>query len=132
MLFPAANHPALPIMTHHHSPPCQLARLLLASLLLAALPAAAKLTVMHGYADYTSALVWVMADAPGPIEITGVRIEAKSANSRWTRVPRRATSSSPADGTLPGKERCIASPAMATAARHALQHNPTGPNRGST
>ena len=29
----------------------------------------AKLVVMHGYADYTSALLWVQADAPGPIEI---------------------------------------------------------------
>jgi len=34
-------------------------------------PAAwAKLVVMHGYADVTSALVWVQADAPGPIRVT--------------------------------------------------------------
>ena len=45
-------------------------RILLAALCVAALPASAKLTVMHGYADYTSALLWVMADAPGPVEIT--------------------------------------------------------------
>ena len=31
---------------------------------------AAKLTLMHGYADYTSALVWIMTDAPGPVEVT--------------------------------------------------------------
>jgi len=43
---------------------------LLASLLIVALPAAAKLTVMHGYADYTSALLWVMADAAGPVTIS--------------------------------------------------------------
>jgi alkaline phosphatase D len=29
----------------------------------------AKLVVMHGYADYTSALLWVQAEAPGPIRI---------------------------------------------------------------
>ena len=44
-------------------------RILLASLVAATFPAAAKLTVMHGYADYTSALLWVMADAAGPIAI---------------------------------------------------------------
>ena len=27
--------------------------------------AQARLVVMHGYADYTSALVWVQAEAPG-------------------------------------------------------------------
>ena len=32
--------------------------------------AVAHLVVMHGYADYTSALLWVQADAPGPIRIT--------------------------------------------------------------
>jgi alkaline phosphatase D len=32
-------------------------------------PLAAKLVVMHGFADYTSALLWVQAEAPGQIEI---------------------------------------------------------------
>lgn len=45
-------------------------RIALAALCVAALPASAKLTVMHGYADYTSALLWVMADAPGPIDVS--------------------------------------------------------------
>ena len=42
------------------------------ALLCASLGAAAdaRLVVMHGYADYTSALVWVQADAPGPIRVT--------------------------------------------------------------
>ena len=42
-----------------------------AALALAALCAIAdaRLVVMHGYADYTSALVWVQAQAPGPIRI---------------------------------------------------------------
>jgi phosphodiesterase/alkaline phosphatase D-like protein len=31
--------------------------------------AAAKLTVMHGFADYTSVVLWVQADRPGPVEI---------------------------------------------------------------
>ena len=46
------------------------AQLALAMVLLVAMPAGAKLTVMHGFADYTSALLWVMADAPGPISIS--------------------------------------------------------------
>ena len=32
-------------------------------------PALAKLVVMHGYADQTSALLWIQAAAPGPIEV---------------------------------------------------------------
>ena len=48
----------------------QVMSFLLGTLLAAAMPAAAKLTVMHGYADYTSALLWVMADSPGPIAIS--------------------------------------------------------------
>jgi len=48
---------------------CAAALGLLALALLA--PAAmAKLTVMHGYADVTSALVWIQADAPGPIRVS--------------------------------------------------------------
>ena len=31
--------------------------------------AQAGLVVMHGYADVTSALLWVQADAPGPVEV---------------------------------------------------------------
>jgi alkaline phosphatase D len=50
--------------------PRRVARGLLEPLLLAALPAAAKLTVMHGYADYTSALLWRMADTAGPIAVS--------------------------------------------------------------
>jgi alkaline phosphatase D len=35
----------------------------------------AKLTVMHGYADYTSALLWVQAETSGPVEITWTAAE---------------------------------------------------------
>ena len=57
-------------MIVHFSAQRRAACVLLASLLIVALPAGAKLTVMHGYADYTSALLWVMADAAGPITIS--------------------------------------------------------------
>jgi alkaline phosphatase D len=46
------------------------AQIALAMVLLVAQPAGAKLTVMHGFADYTSALLWIMSDAPGPITIS--------------------------------------------------------------
>ena len=36
---------------------------------LAAPPTAAGLTLMHGYADITSALLWIQADAPGSIDV---------------------------------------------------------------
>lgn len=39
------------------------------ALALPAAPAQARLTLMHGYADYTSALVWIMTDSPGPVEV---------------------------------------------------------------
>lgn len=42
--------------------------LLLAGLL-AALPAAAGLVVMHGPAEPTSAVLWVQSDAPGPVSV---------------------------------------------------------------
>ena len=42
---------------------------LLAPLAFAPSTATARLVVMHGYADYTSALVWVQADAAGPVTI---------------------------------------------------------------
>jgi len=48
---------------------------------LAATTAPAKLVVMHGYADVTSALVWIQADAPGPIAIAW-RPEGAAAEQR--------------------------------------------------
>jgi len=37
---------------------------------LAAAPhAAGRLTVMHGFVDYASALVWIQAEAPGPVDV---------------------------------------------------------------
>lgn len=46
-----------------------------------ALPAAARLVVMHGYADLTSALLWIQADAPGPVAVTW-RPEGETADRR--------------------------------------------------
>ena len=46
------------------------AQIALAMVFWVAMPAGAKLTIMHGFADYTSALVWIMADAPGPIAVS--------------------------------------------------------------
>jgi alkaline phosphatase D len=61
-----------------------------ALLLFASLPATAKLVVMHGYADYTSAVVWIQAEAPGPVEVTWrageadlrLTLDAAAANDR--------------------------------------------------
>ena len=47
------------------------------ALALDAPPLAAKLVVMHGFADYTSALLWVQAESPGPIEVAW-RVEGES------------------------------------------------------
>ena len=66
-----------------------------ASLLAVAMPASAKLTVMHGYADYTSALLWVMAEAPGPIEISWQRgRDRPGTQAELTRAPQPGKSSS--------------------------------------
>jgi alkaline phosphatase D len=45
--------------------------------------AAAGLVVMHGYADVTSALVWIQSDAPGPIRVRW-RAEGDSAERTAT------------------------------------------------
>jgi alkaline phosphatase D len=48
--------------------PRSIAAIALAALsVFAAPPAPARLVVMHGYADVTSALLWVQAESPGPI-----------------------------------------------------------------
>ena len=46
-----------------------IAALALAAVALVPGPTAAKLVVMHGFADYTSALLWVQAESPGKIDI---------------------------------------------------------------
>ena len=47
----------------------------------AATAAGAKLVVMHGYADVTSARVWLQAEAPGPVVVTW-RAEGAAAEQR--------------------------------------------------
>ena len=49
--------------------------------LVAAAPAIAGLVVMHGYADLTSALIWIQADAPGTIAVAW-RPDGESADRR--------------------------------------------------
>ena len=53
--------------------PRRLLLILLRAIVLACVASAgstqAKLTVMHGYADFTSALLWILTDAPGPVAI---------------------------------------------------------------
>jgi alkaline phosphatase D len=48
---------------------CRCLMLVIALFAALAGPVGARLTLMHGYVDYAAALVWVQADAPGPIEI---------------------------------------------------------------
>ncbi|HVF65225.1 MAG TPA: alkaline phosphatase D family protein [Casimicrobiaceae bacterium] len=48
----------------------------------------AKLVVMHGYADVTSALVWIQADTPGPIRVSWRA--AGAANEQSTTLDARA------------------------------------------
>ena len=45
--------------------------------------AVAGLTVMHGYVDYASALIWIQTDAPGPVEVAW-RIEGDEQMRRAT------------------------------------------------
>src|SRR6266498_2680763 len=63
----------MPHVSVRHPPTPHAMRLVLVALcfvVLAPLSAAAKLVVMHGFADYTSALLWVQAQSPGPIEVS--------------------------------------------------------------
>src|SRR5206468_9991387 len=45
--------------------------------------ASAGLTLMHGYVDYASALIWIQTDAPGPVEVAW-RIEGDEQMRRAT------------------------------------------------
>ncbi len=74
----ASPHPARPSTTPIRRPMpdtrsrfCARALFLLATALgWSAPPVGAGLTLMHGYADSTSAIVWIMSDAPGPVDVT--------------------------------------------------------------
>ena len=60
-----ANIAAIPALAS-----CALRMCVGAALLFCHEPALARLVVMHGYADVTSALVWIQAEAPGPIRVS--------------------------------------------------------------
>ena len=51
-------------------PPFALLRILALAMLLLANTVHAAMTVMHGFADYTSVLLWIQTDRPGPVAIT--------------------------------------------------------------
>jgi alkaline phosphatase D len=75
--------------------------------MLSALPdtGCAKLTVMHGFVDYASALVWIQAEAPGPVEIVW-RVDGESRERRATLDARAAEENvvlARLSGLLPGK-----------------------------
>ena len=58
-----------PVLPAHYPIRSRVAFCVVVALLSTASTVDARLVVMHGYADYTSALVWVQAEAPGPIRI---------------------------------------------------------------
>src|SRR5437762_12583608 len=68
--------------------------------------AVAGLTVMHGYIDYASALVWIQTDAPGPVEVSW-RVEGDELTRRATFDARAADDNvvvARLTGLLPGKQ----------------------------
>src|ERR1700682_5130835 len=67
--------------------------------------ASARLTVMHGFVYYTSALVWIQADAPGPVEVVW-RTEGDDRERRTTLDARAADDNvviARLTGLLPGR-----------------------------
>src|SRR6266480_6166104 len=66
----------------------------------------AGLTLMHGYVDYASALVWIQTDAPGTVEVVW-RIEGDADAHRATFDARAADNNivqARLTGLLPGKQ----------------------------
>src|SRR5438552_10585177 len=67
--------------------------------------ATAGLTLMHGYVDYASALVWIQTDAPASVDVSW-QVEGDEAVRRAT-VETRASDANIAvtrlTGLLPGK-----------------------------
>lgn len=55
--------------------------LVAAAIAVSASPAHARLTVMHGYVDYASALIWIQTDNPGPVDVAWRAGEAEP--ERW-------------------------------------------------
>jgi alkaline phosphatase D len=58
-------------------------------LVVCAVPVHAKLVVMHGYADVTSALVWIQAESAGPIRVSW--LGERSATERTTTLEAKAS-----------------------------------------
>jgi alkaline phosphatase D len=72
--------------------------------------ATAGLTLMHGYVDYASALIWIQTDAPGTVEVVW-RIEGDADAHRATFDARAADNNivqARLTGLLPGKQMSYA------------------------
>ena len=77
-----------------------------AATLLNAASAFAALTVMHGYVDYASALLWIQTDAPASVEVTW-RVDGNEQLHRTTYETREANENvvvARLTGLLPGKQ----------------------------
>ena len=72
--------------------------------------ATAGLTLMHGYVDYASALIWIQTDAPGTVEVVW-RVEGDADVHRATFDARAAENNvvlARLTGLLPGKQASYA------------------------
>jgi alkaline phosphatase D len=90
--------------------PATIASLFTVVTLLNAGAALARMTVMHGFVDYASALVWIQTDAPGPVEIVW-RVEGDEQVHR-TALDARAVDENVVvarlTGLLPGRQATYA------------------------
>jgi alkaline phosphatase D len=69
--MPSTLAPIAPVVRPRFLARANVAAIVLAIVgLLAAGAAAARMVVMHGYADLTSATLWIQADAPGPVRVS--------------------------------------------------------------
>jgi alkaline phosphatase D len=87
-----------------------IASLFIALALVHADAAFAGLTIMHGFVDYASALVWIQTDAPGPVEIVW-RVEGDEQVHRAEFNARAADENvvvARLTGLLPGKQATYA------------------------
>jgi len=86
------------------------AALFVVAMLLQTDAAFARMTVMHGFVDYASALVWIQTDAPGPVEVIW-RVEGDEQLHRTALDARAADENvvvARLTGLLPGRQATYA------------------------
>ena len=86
------------------------AALFVVAMLLQTDVAFARMTVMHGFVDYASALVWIQTDAPGPVEVVW-RVEGDEQLHRTALDARAADENvvvARLTGLLPGRQATYA------------------------